>query len=39
MDTIIHNTIHVLLALTLPPALVGVIARTKALVAGRVGPT
>jgi formate hydrogenlyase subunit 4 len=38
MDTVIHNTIHVVLALTLPPLLVGVIAKTKALVAGRVGP-
>src|SRR5437870_5877544 len=34
----IHNTIHVLLALTLPPLLLGVIAKTKALFAGRVGP-
>src|SRR5438309_9630897 len=34
----IHNTIHVLLALTLPPLLPGVIAKTKALFAGRVGP-
>jgi formate hydrogenlyase subunit 4 len=38
MDTIIHNTVHVLLALTLPPLLPGVIAKTKALFAGRVGP-
>src|SRR5271157_328826 len=39
MDTIlIQNTVHVLLALTLPPLLLGVIARTKALFAGRVGP-
>jgi formate hydrogenlyase subunit 4 len=38
MDTIIHNAIHVLLALTLPPLLPGVIAKTKALFAGRVGP-
>src|SRR5436190_4373577 len=38
MDTIIQNTIHVLLALTLPPLLLGVIAKTKALYAGRVGP-
>ena len=38
MDTIIHNTIHILLALTLPPLLLGVIAKTKALFAGRVGP-
>ena len=34
----IHNMIHVLLALTLPPLLPGVIAKTKALFAGRVGP-
>jgi formate hydrogenlyase subunit 4 len=38
MATIIHNTIHVLLALSMPPLLLGVIARTKALFAGRVGP-
>jgi formate hydrogenlyase subunit 4 len=38
MSTIIHNTIHVLLAMTLPPLLLGVIAKTKALFAGRVGP-
>jgi formate hydrogenlyase subunit 4 len=38
MDTIIPNTIHVLLALTFPPLLLGVIAKTKALFAGRVGP-
>jgi formate hydrogenlyase subunit 4 len=38
MNTIIHNTVHVLLALTLPPLLLGVIVRTKALFAGRVGP-
>jgi formate hydrogenlyase subunit 4 len=38
MVTFIHNTIHVLLALTLPPLLLGVIGKTKALVAGRVGP-
>jgi formate hydrogenlyase subunit 4 len=38
MGTIIHNTVHVLLALALPPLLLGVIAKTKALFAGRVGP-
>lgn len=38
MDTIIHNSVHVLLALTLPPLLLGVIAKTKALFAGRIGP-
>jgi formate hydrogenlyase subunit 4 len=38
MDTAIHHTIHVLLALALPPLLLGVIAKTKALAAGRVGP-
>src|SRR5438876_9241158 len=38
MNAIIPNTIHVLLALTLPPLLLGVIAKTKALFAGRVGP-
>src|SRR5438477_1442581 len=38
METIIHNTVHIVLALTLPPLLLGVIAKTKALFAGRVGP-
>jgi formate hydrogenlyase subunit 4 len=38
METFIHNTIHVLVAFTMPPLLLGVIARTKALFAGRVGP-
>jgi formate hydrogenlyase subunit 4 len=38
MDTIIPNTVHVLVALTFPPLLLGVIAKTKALFAGRVGP-
>ena len=38
MDTIIHNTVHVMLALALPPLLLGVIGKTKALFAGRVGP-
>jgi formate hydrogenlyase subunit 4 len=38
MDTIINSMVHVLLALTLPPLLLGVIAKTKAIFAGRVGP-
>src|SRR5487761_2791161 len=38
MDTIVHNTLHVLLALTMPPLLLGVINKTKALFAGRRGP-
>jgi formate hydrogenlyase subunit 4 len=38
MDTIISNIVHVLLALTMPPLLLGVITKTKALFAGRVGP-
>jgi formate hydrogenlyase subunit 4 len=38
MDSIIPNTVHVLLALVFPPLLLGVIAKTKALFAGRVGP-
>jgi formate hydrogenlyase subunit 4 len=38
MTAILHNTAHVLLALTLPPLLISVIAKTKALFAGRVGP-
>jgi formate hydrogenlyase subunit 4 len=38
MSPILHTTIHVLLALLLPPLLLGVINKTKALFAGRVGP-
>src|SRR5438128_6083222 len=38
MNALIHNTVHVLLALALPPLLLGVIAKTKALFAGRIGP-
>src|SRR4051794_35663393 len=38
MDTIIGDAIHVLLALTLPPLLPGVINKTKAWFAGRRGP-
>ena len=38
MNAITHNTIHVLLALSLPPLLLGVINRTKAVFAGRNGP-
>lgn len=38
MQTVFHNTIHLLLAFALPPLLLGVINRTKALFAGRVGP-
>lgn len=34
----LNNTVHVLVALALPPLLLGVIAKTKALFAGRVGP-
>jgi formate hydrogenlyase subunit 4 len=38
MGAFIHPVVHVLLALALPPLLPGVIARTKALFAGRTGP-
>lgn len=38
MNTVIQNMVHVLLAVTLPPLLLGVIAKTKAQFAGRVGP-
>src|SRR5437870_3440814 len=38
METIIRNLVHILLSLALPPLLLGVIAKTKALFAGRVGP-
>jgi formate hydrogenlyase subunit 4 len=33
-----HAAVHIVLVLLLPPLLLGVIAKTKALVAGRVGP-
>jgi formate hydrogenlyase subunit 4 len=35
---ILHGVVHILLAFGLPPLLLGVIAKTKALFAGRVGP-
>jgi formate hydrogenlyase subunit 4 len=38
MNILLHNTLHVLLAALLPPLLLGVINRTKAIVAGRNGP-
>ena len=38
MEMLIHNTVHVLLAFTMSPLLLGVIAKTKAVFAGRVGP-
>src|SRR5262245_7250794 len=37
MGTLIHNVVHILLALGMPPLLLGIIAKTKALFAGRVG--
>ena len=37
-EPIIHNSIHILLAVFLPPLLLGVINKTKALLGGRVGP-
>jgi formate hydrogenlyase subunit 4 len=38
METILHKTVHILLAFALPPLLLAVIAKTKAVFAGRVGP-
>src|SRR5438067_1974672 len=38
MESLAQNTLHILVALTLPPLLLGVIARIKALFAGRKGP-
>jgi formate hydrogenlyase subunit 4 len=38
MDAIFHHAVHIVLALTLPPLLPGVIAKTKAQFAGRSGP-
>jgi formate hydrogenlyase subunit 4 len=38
MTSVVHTVVHVLMALILPPLLLGVINKTKALFAGRVGP-
>src|SRR5436309_969865 len=38
MAMFVHHVLHVLLATTLPPLLLGVIVKTKAVFAGRVGP-
>jgi formate hydrogenlyase subunit 4 len=38
METILQNSVHVLVAFTLPPLLLGAINKTKALFAGRNGP-
>ncbi|MGH7137519.1 MAG: respiratory chain complex I subunit 1 family protein [Pirellulales bacterium] len=38
MVALVNNTVHLLVALALPPLLLGVIAKTKAVFAGRVGP-
>ncbi len=38
MDTVIHNSIHVLLAFGLAPLLLGITNKTKAAFGGRVGP-
>src|SRR5271168_2062683 len=38
METVVRDAVHILLALGLPPLLLGVINKTKALFAGRVGP-
>ncbi len=38
MTAIVHNTVHIVLGLCLPPLLLGIIGKTKALFAGRVGP-
>jgi formate hydrogenlyase subunit 4 len=38
MIAVLYNTVHILLAFSLPPLLLGVINRTKAVFAGRNGP-
>jgi formate hydrogenlyase subunit 4 len=38
METFLGATLHILVALAFPPVLLGVINKTKALFAGRVGP-
>jgi formate hydrogenlyase subunit 4 len=36
-ETLLQNAIHIVLAFTMPPLLLGIIARTKAVFAGRAG--
>jgi formate hydrogenlyase subunit 4 len=38
MDAVLHSAVHIFVALTVAPLLIGVIAKTKALFAGRIGP-
>jgi formate hydrogenlyase subunit 4 len=38
MEEVVRDVVHVLVALAAPPFLLGVIAKTKAVFAGRVGP-
>src|SRR5438132_8388275 len=38
METIVQHTVHIVAALLIPPLLLGVINKTKAVFAGRVGP-
>ena len=38
METFVNDASHILIALVFPPVLLGVIRKTKALLAGRVGP-
>src|SRR5438132_5960319 len=38
METIVQHTVHIVAALLIPPLLLGVINKTKAAFAGRVGP-
>jgi formate hydrogenlyase subunit 4 len=38
VETVVRNAVHIVIALGLPPLLLGVIARTKAWFAGRSGP-
>ena len=38
MESILHIAVHILLAALLPPLLLGIINKTKALFAGRIGP-
>jgi formate hydrogenlyase subunit 4 len=38
LDTALHASVHVVLVLLAPPLVLGIIAKTKAAIAGRVGP-
>src|ERR1700747_591971 len=38
METLVHNVVHVFVALASPPFFLGIIAKVQAFFAGRIGP-